>query len=51
VLAGLILGILETLTAGYFASSMKDAVGFLLLVLTLWLRPVGLFGRVVAKRA
>lgn len=51
VLAGLILGILETLTAGYVASSMKDAVGFLLLVLTLWLRPVGLFGRVVAKRA
>src|SRR5664280_554084 len=51
VLAGLILGILETLTAGYFASSMKDAVGFLLLVLTLWVRPVGLFGRVVAKRA
>src|ERR1039458_7732771 len=51
VLAGLILGILETLTAGYVASSMKDAVGFLLLVLTLWLCPVGLFGRVVAKRA
>jgi branched-chain amino acid transport system permease protein len=51
VLAGFILGMLETLTAGYVASSLKDAVGFLLLVLTLWFRPVGLFGRVAAKRA
>ena len=30
VLAGFILGVLEALTAGYVASSMKDAVGFLL---------------------
>jgi branched-chain amino acid transport system permease protein len=51
VVAGFILGILETITAGYVASSMKDAVGFALLVLTLWFRPVGLFGRVAAKRA
>ena len=51
VAAGFILGMLETLTAGYVASSMKDAVGFALLVLTLWFRPVGLFGRVAAKRA
>ncbi len=47
VLAGFVLGLLESLTAGYVASSMKDAVGFLLLVLTLWFRPVGLFGRVL----
>jgi branched-chain amino acid transport system permease protein len=51
VVAGLILGILETLTAGYAASSLKDAVGFTLLVLTLWFRPIGLFGRSAAKRA
>ena len=51
VAAGFILGLLETLTAGYVASSMKDAVGFALLVLTLWFRPVGLFGRAAAKRA
>ena len=51
VAAGFLLGILETLTAGYIASSMKDAVGFLLLVLTLWFRPVGLFGRAAARRA
>ncbi|MDE2578609.1 MAG: branched-chain amino acid ABC transporter permease [Hyphomicrobiales bacterium] len=51
VLAGFLLGLLETFTAGYVASSMKDAVGFLLLVLTLWFRPSGLFGRAAVKRA
>lgn len=51
VIAGFVLGLLETFTAGYVASSLKDAVGFLLLVLTLWIRPVGLFGRVAARRA
>jgi branched-chain amino acid transport system permease protein len=51
LIAGLMLGVLEALTAGYLASSLKDAVGFILLVLTLWLRPDGLFGRAVARRA
>ena len=51
LVAGFILGLLETMTAGYIASSLKDAVGFILLVLTLWVRPVGLFGRVAARRA
>ena len=51
LIAGLILGLLEGLTAGYVTSTLKDAVGFLLLVLTLWFRPVGLFGRAAARRA
>lgn len=51
VIAGFVLGLLETLTAGYLASSLRDIVSFLLLVLTLWIRPVGLFGRVAARRA
>ncbi len=51
LVAGLVLGLLETMTAGYIASSLKDAVGFALLVLTLWFRPVGLFGRAATKRA
>ena len=34
LVAGLAVGLLENLTAGYFASSWKDAVGFVLLVLT-----------------
>ena len=51
LIAGLLLGIIEVLTAGYFASAAKDLVAFALLVITLWLRPVGLFGRTAAKRA
>jgi branched-chain amino acid transport system permease protein len=44
MIAGMVLGLLEALTAGYVGSTLKDAVGFILLVLTLWLRPTGLFG-------
>jgi len=51
LLAGLFLGVFETLAAGYVASSLKDAVGFLLLVLTLWFRPTGLFGQATERRA
>jgi branched-chain amino acid transport system permease protein len=51
LIAGLLLGIIEVLTAGYFASAAKDLIAFALLVLTLWIRPVGLFGRAAAKRA
>lgn len=51
LIAGFLLGIIEVLTAGYFASAAKDLIAFALLVLTLWVRPVGLFGRAAAKRA
>jgi branched-chain amino acid transport system permease protein len=51
LVAGLALGFVEVMTAGYVSSSMKEAAGFAALVLTLWLRPSGLFGRAVARRA
>ncbi|MFG1343347.1 branched-chain amino acid ABC transporter permease [Xanthobacter autotrophicus DSM 431] len=51
LVAGILLGVLEVLTAGYISSNAKDAVAFTILVLTLWIRPVGLFGRAQAKRA
>jgi branched-chain amino acid transport system permease protein len=51
LLAGLAVGLLESLTAGYYASTWKDAVGFILLVLTLWVRPAGLLGRANVRRA
>ncbi|VFU07530.1 Inner-membrane translocator [Methylocella tundrae] len=51
LVAGLLIGVLEALTAGYVSSVYKEAVGFLLLVLTLWIRPLGLFGRPSARRA
>lgn len=51
VIAGLLLGLLEVLTASYISSAAKEAVAFAVLVLTLWFRPVGLFGRTQARRA
>ena len=51
VVAGLLLGLIEVLTAGYLGSNLKEAVAFLLLVVVLWTRPSGLFGRAVVRRA
>jgi branched-chain amino acid transport system permease protein len=51
LLAGLLLGVVEVLTAGYLASGLKEAVGFAILVIVLWTRPAGLFGRTDARRA
>ena len=51
VLAGLALGVIEVMTAGYLSSGLKEAVAFLILVGVLWTRPSGLFGRAVMRRA
>jgi branched-chain amino acid transport system permease protein len=50
VVAGLILGIIESLCAGLLSSGYKDAVALLLLLLVLFLRPSGLFGNVEASK-
>ena len=45
VLGGLLLGVLENLTAGYISTGLRDAVAFLLLIVVLVARPSGVFGR------
>ena len=41
----MVLGTLEALAGGLISSHFKDAVAFVALLLTLFLRPTGLLGR------
>jgi branched-chain amino acid transport system permease protein len=50
LVAGLALGLIEVLTAGYLSSGLKDAVGFAIMVAVLWTRPAGLFARATGAR-
>jgi branched-chain amino acid transport system permease protein len=45
IIGGYVLGIAESLFAGYAWSEWQPAVGFVILILVLSLRPQGLFGR------
>lgn len=47
---GLILGVLESLGAGYLSSAYKNAFTFIILLLFLFVRPTGLFGRSSGER-
>ena len=49
--AGLMLGLIEVLAAGYISSNLKDAVAFVVLVAVLWTRPSGLFSPADLRRA
>lgn len=44
VVGGLLLGVLEAMTAGYISSAYKDAMPFVLILLVLFFMPSGLFG-------
>jgi branched-chain amino acid transport system permease protein len=50
IAGGLLLGIVEAMTAGYFSSSYKDATPFILILLILFFRPQGLFGKKTSDR-
>lgn len=47
---GILIGILESLGAGYISSGYKDAFAFLILLILLFVKPSGLFGKAAIKR-
>ncbi len=45
LVGGLLLGVIEALTAGYLSSQYKDAAAFVIILAVLFAMPQGLFGR------
>ena len=45
LVGGLLLGVLEAMTAGYISSQYKDAAAFVVIIAVLFAMPQGLFGR------
>jgi len=50
IVGGLLLGAVEAMTAGYISSAYKDAMPFVLILLILFFRPQGLFGKKTTDR-
>jgi branched-chain amino acid transport system permease protein len=50
VVGGLLLGLIEQFGAGYLSSQYKDAIAVVVLLLVLFTRPSGLFGKPGAER-
>ena len=50
VVGSIILGLAEMLTAGFISSQLRDLVVFFFLVITLLVRPQGLFGKDVGEK-
>lgn len=51
VIGSVLLGIIETITAGYISSQYRDLIAFVLLILVLIIRPSGLMGKTTEDKA
>jgi len=50
IIAGFIIGLMESLGAGFISSGYKDAIALFVLLLVLFLRPSGIMGTIEEKR-
>lgn len=51
IFAGLSLGVIESLAINFIGTQFRDMIAYLLVILVLWLRPQGLFGKTAQKGA
>ena len=51
MLGGIVLGIAETLGAGYISSEYRDGLGYAVMILVIIIRPSGLLGKAVGQKA
>jgi branched-chain amino acid transport system permease protein len=51
LVCGLAYGALEALISGYFYTGIRDILGFSLMIVALFFKPEGLFGRKIEERA
>ena len=49
-LGGLLIGVIETFTAGYISSTYRDAIAFAILILILMFKPSGLLGKATIEK-
>ena len=45
MLGGILLGLVETIVAGYISSGYRDAIAFAILIIVLIFKPAGLLGK------
>jgi branched-chain amino acid transport system permease protein len=50
IAGGLVLGLLESLGAGFVSSAYKDAIAFVVILAVLFVRPDGLVGALRSER-
>lgn len=50
VVGAFVVAIAETFTAGYISSDMRDLAAFVILIVILFVKPSGLFGKTVQKK-
>lgn len=51
IVGGLLLGVLENLSAGFISSQFKDAISFIVLIFIMMFRPGGLFDKGPGRKA
>jgi branched-chain amino acid transport system permease protein len=50
VVGGLLVGVIELVTGRYIASSLQDISAFVIIIVVLFVKPDGLFGRTAIRR-